>query len=802
MYRHKTVYTSLIRNTMYLKNNLQVVCRWSILSLVLLPYLANAQTSPPRNILQMLKVDQEWKADTYAAPGTREREYLDKAVKWLNQPQHSWEKVMVRWNGATEVANQREDGAYWGGRAYKHASANYFYALLAYKHPKTCEWFYRASDAFLAMLEGPGTDLDSARGRPRVRGNTGYEEYRMFLYGATGTDENGNFKSTDRTGTADPLEDGVVSSAVGLTALALYANRDLDERYEARANELIDYLLEEHIAKWTKFYSGRSAVSALNFDIIHWFAHPFTSLELSKIAAAYVKADQADRAVTEEPLYQEAKRALQRWRSAEYSKETLDQAEKSNFARVETADGTDAGLIWGQFVMQIYDATGGGDEYGQFPSYYNYADETYPNLYGINILMPELLSEQERADMALACNLGILNDKFTNPENRKIAGEVSGDGTLTPNWNRREDKRHKLSTITGMSALGAWDASGRIDQLMYDEWSREGKPVTMDGPVGNALYRNYWFKEVYPTLGAPVDPELPTEPVEPIEAVYAEVPAERAPSLEQAYWVGVPGYEFDDPTGRSDNQAEVKALWNEDSLILGVLVRDPSPLRALAGNAPWQNDAVQLLFDPNNTEGTDWDHHQLGHRQLIYDVGGKRYSYPQGFGDQCDLYWRPTSSGYFLEVRIPWKALGESITATAGLRIGFEVANDDLDGNQKTQFTYTGRVKDFRVPERFTTLTLGGAASAQEAPDRQTSTLVTGRQLTIYPNPLSKGNATLHLSGFGPAQVQITNLQGQVFYQAQQTDSYAELTHSLPPGRYVVRVSDAQGTLIKKLLVE
>lgn len=309
------------------------------------------------------------------------------------------------------------------------------------------------------------------------------------------------------------------------------------------------------------------------------------------------------------------------------------------------------------------------------------------------------------------------------------------------------------------------------------------------------------------TNNPPPKPEPePEPPGEPVEVTYAVVPAERAPSLSQSYWAAVPGHTFADPTGRSDNRVEFKAIWNEDYLIIGVSVDDRLPLMADPQNDPWRNDAVQLFFDPDNTGGQDWNHHQLGHRQLVQDVGGKRYSYPQGFGDQSRPYGKTTTFGYLLEVRIPWSALGEDVDAVPGLQLGFDVANDDLDesadGPTKYQFTYTGRVKEFRVPARFATLKLGEKEGAGSLSARVFSG-AGARQLAVYPNPTSEGSVQLKLSGFtGETQVQVTDTQGQVVYRRVHTKRRIELAQSLPPGLYVVRVSDTQGTLTEKLLVE
>ena len=79
----------------------------------------------------------------------------------------------------------------------------------------------------------------------------------------------------------------------------------------------------------------------------------------------------------------------------------------------------------------------------------------------------------------------------------------------------------------------------------------------------------------------------------------------------------------------------------------------------------------------------------------------------------------------------------------------------------------------------------------------------TERQLVVYPNPSPDGTIRLQLSGFDVgAQVQVIDMKGNTVYQIFYDESQSELAQRFARGLYVVRVSDAQGTLIEKLVVE
>ena len=77
------------------------------------------------------------------------------------------------------------------------------------------------------------------------------------------------------------------------------------------------------------------------------------------------------------------------------------------------------------------------------------------------------------------------------------------------------------------------------------------------------------------------------------------------------------------------------------------------------------------------------------------------------------------------------------------------------------------------------------------------------RRLVVYPNPSSDGAVALQLTGGSePVPVRILNLKGKVVYQGVHAPGLTVLDTHLPPGLYLVKVSDLQGTLTEKLLVK
>ena len=75
-------------------------------------------------------------------------------------------------------------------------------------------------------------------------------------------------------------------------------------------------------------------------------------------------------------------------------------------------------------------------------------------------------------------------------------------------------------------------------------------------------------------------------------------------------------------------------------------------------------------------------------------------------------------------------------------------------------------------------------------------------RLTAYPNPSSADAIQVSWSGFQPSvQMLVTNTKGETVYRAMHNEASAVLLPAFPPGLYILRVSDARGTLTEKLLI-
>ena len=653
--------------------------------------------------LSILKADPNWQIDDYAAPGTEKRKLVESVDRYLNQDKHFWHDRVRRWDGNRNTSSTT--GAYYVFRRMNTATQEYWRILMTLKHPLAVEWAYRLAERFFTTLEGPGTLYPTARGG--ANSNKDQTKYKVVIYGWT---PQGKIEDS-RTGQADPLEDAVGAAALGQLACILEANRDLDDRYAPMADDLLDYLENHHFKKWDEYWTNKFGSDYTDWApsrYIHWFAHSMTSTMASNLAVANLEASRTGSPLTDHPLYKEAQEVYNTWRG-----DVWTSGPAKSTVIVDTPDGE--GLLWGQYVLPY-------DPYEnhvntQFIAYSTYSGETNGHLVWLDMMSGgTMVSPSDKLRIARGYNWGKIHpDAIASDETFE---DISGNRRLRPTFRQTGNDRLRIDKMFGSASIGAWDETTRIRNVLANAWESKGSKDERGGNVvASTLLFIDWYKQSGGPGGDHPDTEPLPEPVESVMAAYTSVPAEHAPSLDASYWAGVPDYTFTDPAGESDNQVRFKAVWDEQFLVIGVQVIDNNPL-ALIGEETklWKNDAVDLLFDPENTNSSDWDT-LLGHRQVIVDVAERQYRDPDSFTVQAQRIplVLNNSKASLYEVRIPWGKLG-NITPRPDLMIGFDLANHDLDpegiGTKKTQFTYTGRVSDFKTPSLFAQLVLSSAEEA------------------------------------------------------------------------------------------
>jgi hypothetical protein len=174
--------------------------------------------------------------------------------------------------------------------------------------------------------------------------------------------------------------------------------------------------------------------------------------------------------------------------------------------------------------------------------------------------------------------------------------------------------------------------------------------------------------------------------------------------------------------------AKFRLIWDDAALYLSADVSDPDLwVRALGQDGDLREaDGVELLLDAafTRTEAPDGDDRQLivtalgdvldangvgPKADLGADFGVERAIIPVGsFGDDSG------DTGYLLEARIPWEALG--VVPQGGLVVGADLCVNDANATGVASGDWAA-LEDFAKPSRWNELQLLGAGIMPGNPD-------------------------------------------------------------------------------------
>ncbi|WP_138752240.1 sugar-binding protein [Paenibacillus sinopodophylli] len=205
-------------------------------------------------------------------------------------------------------------------------------------------------------------------------------------------------------------------------------------------------------------------------------------------------------------------------------------------------------------------------------------------------------------------------------------------------------------------------------------------------------------------------------------------------SLDEAVWV-MEKQVNKTVIGTPNNTAKFGVLWDNDYLYVGVKVNDDD----LYNNSisTFLDDSVEIYVDGNNNKGTFYDSYD---RQYIKGWNDNDLFEVRGLKDGVLHAWSTIPGGYSVEMALPWSSLG--ITPSAGMTIGFDVANNDEDDgfDRSSQLLWSGTVDNWSNTSAFGKLQLSSET---------TTDLATKVQLKdSNGNPLSGGIVSYYDGGW------------------------------------------------------
>lgn len=254
--------------------------------------------------------------------------------------------------------------------------------------------------------------------------------------------------------------------------------------------------------------------------------------------------------------------------------------------------------------------------------------------------------------------------------------------------------------------------------------------------------------------------------------------------------------------GTRNNTTTFGVLYDNSNLYVGVKVLDAN-IFANNTTSPWENDGIELYFDPNNSGGTSYDSND---RQYIKATSSVALWANAGGTTGASVQKATISGGYTMEFKIPFTLLGISSTPADNTILGFDIANNDDDnGSGRTiQTIWNGDATDFTNPSKFGKLRISSIVKdANESGEPiENNPYSMSDKLLIYPNP---GDGTsLNMSGLnGKSEVKILTINGSLVYTdvVYATGPVVINSLSLSPGVYIIKVQDEISSYVHKLIV-
>jgi len=192
----------------------------------------------------------------------------------------------------------------------------------------------------------------------------------------------------------------------------------------------------------------------------------------------------------------------------------------------------------------------------------------------------------------------------------------------------------------------------------------------------------------------------------------------------------------------------VRALWDEKNLYILFEVQDTELDKSSAN--PWEQDSVEIFIDENNNK-TSFYQDDDGQYRVNFD--NETSFNPEGIAEGFESATSVSSTGYTVEMKIPFKA----ITPSNGTRIGFDAqVNDGENGARQSIATWNDSTGNaYQDTSVFGILTLtkpsssggsSGSSSSPKTPQIAQDTDGAARIVTgTYINPAT-GEAVLSIS--------------------------------------------------------
>jgi PQQ-dependent dehydrogenase (s-GDH family) len=177
--------------------------------------------------------------------------------------------------------------------------------------------------------------------------------------------------------------------------------------------------------------------------------------------------------------------------------------------------------------------------------------------------------------------------------------------------------------------------------------------------------------------------------------------------------------------GTPNNIARFGVMWNTQYLYVAYTVTDANLFNDSQNEH--EDDGIELYIDADNNGGTSYG---TNDRQFMKGWNTTALWEKNNRTTGVLHAWTSIAGGYSVELAVPWSSIGISSPA-AGLRIGFDAANNDDDNgsNREHQLMWAGDNDNWRYPRNFGDLLLIDQPDTQ-APSAPSNLAISGNTQT------------------------------------------------------------------------
>jgi hypothetical protein len=241
-----------------------------------------------------------------------------------------------------------------------------------------------------------------------------------------------------------------------------------------------------------------------------------------------------------------------------------------------------------------------------------------------------------------------------------------------------------------------------------------------------------------------------------------------------------------------DLSGRAKFLWDNTYLYAFVTVTD-NALQNDSQNS-YEDDAVEIYLDINNDKASTYGANDVQY-SFGWNDGTVVGALPSGRSTTGIMYSAvSTTTGYVVEVRIPWTTVQGSPVENQLVGLEFMVNDDDNGGTRDKKIAWSSTTDNaWQDPSLF------GVARLVDEVITSVEGAIASLTVRSYPNPF---NAEFNVEVKGPFSYQLMNQMGQVLEVGEASDKTVLQTDSYAKGLYLLKVTQKDKTSVIKLVKE